>query len=198
MKRIYETLCVMLGERGYDVSNQQKFLQSFTSNAITNGHVNRQALHFITKRDNESLFVFFSSIQSMGIKEVEELQSRLDDQEIERCLLIYPLTLTPSAIKFINTSNNAHMKTGSIIETFAEDELTYNPIYHELSPRFTIMTKNESRRFLHETKFKPENLPVISRNDKVARYFGMKRGDIIRINRRSETAGIYIHYRICN
>ena len=73
-----------------------------------------------------------------------------------------------------------------------------NPILvpdHVYVPKHEIMTKKEAQKVLEEFNCKPTELPLIFVTDPAILGLGVKPGDMIRIKRKSGTAGESIYYR---
>ena len=73
-----------------------------------------------------------------------------------------------------------------------------NPVLvpdHVYVPKHEIMTKKEAQKVLDEFNCKPTELPLIFVNDPAIMGLGVKPGDMIKITRKSPTAGESIYYR---
>jgi DNA-directed RNA polymerase, subunit H (EC 2.7.7.6) len=74
-------------------------------------------------------------------------------------------------------------------------EKRFNVLKHELVPRHELVPIEEAIKILRELGVRPEQLPWIRASDPVAKAIGAKPGDIIRVIRKSETAGEIVVYR---
>jgi len=66
---------------------------------------------------------------------------------------------------------------------------------HELVPKHILLSKEEAEKMLKELNIRPEQLPWIKKSDPAAVAIGAKPGDIVKIVRKSSTAGEVIVYR---
>ena len=66
---------------------------------------------------------------------------------------------------------------------------------HELVPKHEVVPVDEAVKILRELGLRPEQLPFLRASDPAAREIGAKPGDLVRIERKSPTAGKVIVYR---
>uniref|UniRef100_A0A7E4VKB1 DNA-directed RNA polymerases I, II, and III subunit RPABC1 n=1 Tax=Panagrellus redivivus TaxID=6233 RepID=A0A7E4VKB1_PANRE len=143
-----------------------------------------------TEDPSDQLLVFFPDEPKIGIKTIKTICTQMQDQKITRAIVVVQVGMTPSAKQAIQD-----MAPKYTIEQFLEAELMVNITEHELVPQHIVMTDTEKKELLQRYKLKDSQLPRIQVNDPVARYYGLRRGQVVKIVRPSETAGRYITYR---
>ena len=85
------------------------------------------------------------------------------------------------------------------LEIHLLNRLQFNITKHALVPKHEVIRGKENIDTvlaMYKVKNKYQ-LPIILKTDPIARYYGMKNGDLVKITRKSETAGEYIMYRCC-
>lgn len=100
----------------------------------------------------------------------------------------------------INTQNIKHIKelTTENIEIFMLKELVFNITHHYLVPLHEICTNDEINEVMTRYKIKLKTqLPCILKTDPMARYLGIKPGNVVKITRPSPSSGETIVYRYC-
>lgn len=88
---------------------------------------------------------------------------------------------------------------GSNLEAWTYAQLAVNPTKHFLAQRHTALTPEEKRTFLATSKIDPQCLPMIYVSDPVARWYGFRVGQILRIDRANLVtfaAGSSVFYRL--
>ncbi len=68
-------------------------------------------------------------------------------------------------------------------------------IKHVYIPKHEILSPREAEEVLRKYNAKPYQLPFILINDPAIRHLNPKPGDIVKITRKSPTAGESIYYR---
>ncbi|MEM0029380.1 MAG: DNA-directed RNA polymerase subunit H [Candidatus Nitrosocaldus sp.] len=68
-------------------------------------------------------------------------------------------------------------------------------IRHEYVPEHILLSKEEAEEVFKRYHVKPNQLPFILASDPAIRNLNAKPGDIVKIIRRSPTAGVSIYYR---
>ncbi len=67
---------------------------------------------------------------------------------------------------------------------------------HMLVPKHEIMTEEEISEEFSDVDYDFKDLPKIRANDPVVEAIGAEPGNVLRITRESQTAGVFVTYRI--
>ncbi len=140
-----------------------------------------------------TIWVEFLPDPSVGIKQIRNFGHYLSEHHHATGILVTNVTITPTAMRMIP----AAASQGQKIECFLEQDLLVNITHHELVPKHVLLSKEERAALLQRYRLKDTQLPRIQVGDPVARYLGLKRGQVVKIIRKSETAGRYASYRLC-
>ena len=194
--RIRKTVCKMLNARGYLVAQAEldRDKDSFTEKFGEDPRRDALTLQFDLREDpTQHIFVFFPDEEKVGVKTIKEYAKRMKDEQVNRAIIVVQQSLTP----FARQSLLECQAQKFYIEQFQEAELLVNITDHVLVPEHILLSDEQKRVLLDRYKVKETQLPRIQMHDPVARYFGMRRGQVVRIIRPSETAGRYVTYRLC-
>ncbi|THV02876.1 DNA-directed RNA polymerase RPB5 subunit [Dendrothele bispora CBS 962.96] len=196
--KVNRTIHELVKDRGYQVSDEEINMDLYTfrqTYANSSGSVDRNQLNFFTNSQvnpAEQIFVFFSEEKSVGVKTMRKMLSILEEKSIQRGIIVFPGNMTPSARKVI-----VAMAAQYRLEEFSESDLLVNIVHHTLVPRHEVLSTEDKKILLDKYRLKETQLPRIQLADPVARYYGLKRGQVVKITRPSETSGRYASYRIC-
>ena len=67
---------------------------------------------------------------------------------------------------------------------------------HKMVPQHTILTPEEAEEVFSKYHIVPQQLPKIQLKDPTVKAINAQVGDILKITRESETAGVSVAYRI--
>jgi DNA-directed RNA polymerase I, II, and III subunit RPABC1 len=196
--RVYlvrKTVLQMLQDRGYIVPQADLDMdrENFKQNYSPAGALNRESLTFLMRNKHDptdQIFVFWPEDVKVGVRPVKKYCDRMKEEGVFRAIVIIQQNLTPFAKQAL-----AEMAPRYMIEHFQEAELLVNITEHILVPKHKLLTDPEKQTLLAKYKLEDSQLPRIQVNDPVARYYGLQKGQVVKIIRPSETAGRYVTYR---
>ncbi|KAI9034326.1 RNA polymerase [Hyaloraphidium curvatum] len=198
MWRVSKTVREMCVARGYNVSEQEinwdldEFKTLFCQGGLS--RVNRDLMAFAVARNTDAtdtLAVFFPSEERVGVKDIRKFAEKMAQDGYKGAILVCQRNLTPSANKALSVLNSKYH-----FEVFEEADLVVNITKHVLVPKHEVLSPEEKKVLLERYRLKDTQLPRILQNDPVAKFYGLRKGQVVRITRPSETAGRYVTYRI--
>jgi DNA-directed RNA polymerase I, II, and III subunit RPABC1 len=144
--------------------------------------------------ENDHILIYNCQENKSGVKTINKLQEFVNEHKSSHVIFIYKNSITvfaKNAIKEFSETYNIS------IEMFYVNELMFNVTKHIFVPQHEILSDIEKRETMIRLRCKDiKKFPQMLTTDPVARYFNMKKGQLVRITRPSETCGKYISYRV--
>lgn len=194
--RVRKTVLKMLRKRGYIVDEDMLNMDTESFRSRFSDNPNRDALTILVEKTDDStdqLFVFFPADEKVGLNPLKIYCQRMNEVSVTRAIVVVKGSLTSIAKNAIGELAQRGLK----IEYFKDAELLVDITEHKLVPEHVVLTEDEKKKLLDRYRLKEFQLPRILVTDPVARYLGLERRKVVKINRPSETAGRYVTYRIC-
>lgn len=213
---IYRSRNVILDivdRRGYDTTSYHHFtnedinsMMNLMTSTKTSQKYTVTPFDMVCKHKEEDKYMhvryFFSA--KLKVNTVENiLNTMIEDEQFnteeDEVLCIVDEKVSNQTM-FDNQLDGLFKKMGNKYYTqiFEISKLIINIMEHEYVPEHTIISNEEKQKLLERFDIATfSQLPIILKSDPVAKFIGMRRGDVCRIIRPSETSGKYEMYRYC-
>lgn len=175
--RMYKTISEMLIDRGYNIDKTENKVFEYTfQEFLDNEDILLTTITIKPLNPNDkNLMIFFSQEETMGIKPVQNILSSLKDNNSDHAILILKKSLTPFARKMISDNNEFR------IEIFEQEDLIVNITKHPYASKHIILTNDQKIEFFKTSRLQESQIPRILSSDPIAKYYGIKRGQLIKI-----------------
>ncbi|WZN64518.1 Rpb5 subunit of DNA-directed RNA polymerase II [Chloropicon roscoffensis] len=200
LHKIRKTCFQMLNDRGYIVSKEDlnQGLEEFKDKFMDQDdkEVDKEKLTIFAQGQDDSdnqIFVFFPKEAKVGVKKIKDYAEKMKEADVKSAIIVVRTALTA----FAKSALQEVFAPKFLIEQFQEQELLVNITEHNLVPSHEVLSQEEKETLLRRYRVKETQLPRIQHADPIARYYGLQRGEVVRITRPSQTAGRYVTYRLC-
>jgi len=188
-----KTTLELLEDRHYEVPEELKNISYYDFKEL----FDKNQLDFLVehKEDkNKQIYIYHHiDTKNFSKKDLVNLGKMIKDDyptKITNVILIVDDNPTSQITKELTTQEYKNF------EIFLLKELLINISKHMYQPKFEILNKEETENVFKENGFNASNCPILLSTDPIAKYYGMKSGQLIRIIRRSATTGESVYYRI--
>jgi len=123
---------------------------------------------------------------TVGVAYVTQLKKAMDDAKVEKGIVT-------TIGKYTHTAKTRAKQSG--IELIPKIFPSFKIFDHDFVSKHELLTPEEKEKILEKYKMQPYQLPRINAYDPTIIAVGGKPGDIVRVIRKSQTAGKYVAYR---
>lgn len=193
----FKTITELLQDRKAVSEEELNYLRSFSENELA--ALNNRSIFNVDIGSRIRILYYLNKFKMADFK--PHLEKAMD---FDVCILIVGEKLTTTNLKSIMSARMLAMDPAGTIPAdnlhiFELAEVLINITKHVLVPKHEIISdENIINDIVKQYNLRSRHqLPLILKTDPIARYFGMRPGQLAKITRISPSAAEYISYRCC-
>ncbi|CAL0308648.1 unnamed protein product [Lupinus luteus] len=187
------TVLEMLRDRGYDVPDSEltRSLPEFRS--IFGEKPNHESLtirvSLLSDPSNKVLVHFMGTSDIIRKSTIHALYNEIAEKgRLNRLILIVQSKMTVYARKDLDASPFK-------VEILNMNDLLVNITKHVLQPKYQFLTADEKQALLAKHSLEEKQLPHMQKTDAIARYYGLEKGQVLKITHNGELVDSLVSYR---
>ncbi len=188
--KVRKTILEMISDRGYSIPDEENIsFEEFIAK-----YNNKNLDIFINNGDDKKIFVYFhNDIKNFSKADLKNIMVKMigEYNDSNMSIILILKDKENSAI-----SKELAKDSFKNVEVFLKKNMMFNITHHVYVPKHIILTPEEEKEVLEKYNTTRGKFPKISKNDPVAKYYGMKPDQICKIIRRSPEVGESIYYRL--
>ena len=140
----------------------------------------------VPKEKQKAIIWCIPDESTVGITSINRLQKVMTEANLKRGIIV-------TSGRYTHAVKQSANKKG--IELLPRTFPVFDLFEHKLVPKHEILTQKEVEHLLAEYRVQSYQLPQIKASDPAVKAIDAKPGDVLRVIRKSATAGIHIAYR---
>ncbi|KAK9291105.1 hypothetical protein L1049_009292 [Liquidambar formosana] len=186
------TVLEMLRDRGYAVPNSEidLSLQEFRSIYGQTPDPERFRISTSLRSDpSKKILVIFCGPGLVKVNVIRSIATQIVNKDsLSRLILILQNQITNQALKAVDLFSFK-------VETFQITDLLVNITKHVLKPKHRILTDEEKQKLLKKYSLDEKQLPRMLQKDAIARYYGLEKGQVVKVINSGEITESHVSYR---
>ncbi|KAM6547995.1 hypothetical protein CsatB_019671 [Cannabis sativa] len=190
--RSRKTVMEMLKDRGYSVPASDLNLTLNDFRAIHGQSPDPERLRFSVthiKNPSKRILVIFCGPGAVKVNTVRSIAAQIVNRDtLKGLILIIQNPITSQAQKALDCLSFK-------VEIFQITDLLVNVTKHVLKPRYQFLTNKEKQNLLKKYSIEEKQLPRMLKEDAIAEYYGLQKGQVVKISYTGGISDSYVTYR---
>ncbi|CAJ1914413.1 unnamed protein product [Sphenostylis stenocarpa] len=186
------TTLEMLRDRGYSIPSNEIDLSLSQFRHMHGNSPNPDRLRLsLTHATNPSkrVLVIFCGPGAVKVTAIRNIAGQIVNRDtLSSLILIVENHVTSQALKAVSLFSFK-------VEIFQITDLLVNITKHVLKPKHEVLTDRQKKNLLKKFNVEEKQLPRLLRTDAIARYYGLERGQVVKVTYSGEITQMHVTYR---